>query len=146
MSVAPTDLAAALHVELPSALSLGQIVKARVLKHYEGGRYLVSLEGAVARVAAGQFTREGIALVRNQCFIEFCESAGDHETASLYRDIIQPDERHHHEAGRTLLGIHAGSYEAQNQARRAALRTIELAEEIQEMARLRAGIMRAPGC
>jgi hypothetical protein len=45
MSVAPTDLAAALHVELPSALSLGQIVKARVLKHYEGGRYLVSLEG-----------------------------------------------------------------------------------------------------
>ena len=28
----------------------------------------------------------------------------------------------------------------------AALRTIELAEEIQEMARLRAGIMRAPGC
>ena len=71
----------------------------------EGGysplfEYLVSLEGAVARVAAGQFTREGIALVRNQCFIEFCESAGDQETASLYRDIIQPDERHHHEAGR----------------------------------------------
>lgn len=45
MSVAPTDLAAALHVELPGPLSLGQIVKARVLKHYEGGRYLVSLEG-----------------------------------------------------------------------------------------------------
>src|SRR5262249_18542469 len=45
MSVTPTDVAAALHVELPSALGLGQIVKARVLKHYEGGRYLVSLEG-----------------------------------------------------------------------------------------------------
>jgi hypothetical protein len=29
----------------PSELSLGQIVKARVLRHFEGGRYLVSLEG-----------------------------------------------------------------------------------------------------
>jgi hypothetical protein len=46
MSISPTDVSAAgLHLELPSALSLGQIVKARVLKHYEGGRYLVSLEG-----------------------------------------------------------------------------------------------------
>ncbi|MFL6570755.1 MAG: hypothetical protein ACJ8G4_03290, partial [Burkholderiales bacterium] len=46
MSIAPSDLAAGgMHLELPSALSLGQIVKARVLKHYEGGRYLVSLEG-----------------------------------------------------------------------------------------------------
>jgi len=46
MSISPTDVAASsLHLELPSALSLGQIVKARVLKHYEGGRYLVSLEG-----------------------------------------------------------------------------------------------------
>ena len=108
--------------------------------------YLASLEGAAARVAAGQFTREGIALVRNQCFIEFCESAGDLETAALYRDTIQPDERHHHESGRALLEIYGGSHEAQNKARQAALRTIELAEEIQETARLRAGIMRAPGC
>ena len=49
MSIAPTDggtaAAAAFHVELPGALSLGQIVKARVLKHYDGSRYLVSLEG-----------------------------------------------------------------------------------------------------
>ncbi|MFL6566009.1 MAG: hypothetical protein ACJ8G5_13830, partial [Burkholderiales bacterium] len=46
MSIAPSDVAAGgMHLELPSALSLGQIVKARVLKHYEGGRYLVSLEG-----------------------------------------------------------------------------------------------------
>lgn len=45
MSIAPSNVAPGLHAELPSALSLGQIVKARVLKHYEGGRYLVSLEG-----------------------------------------------------------------------------------------------------
>jgi uncharacterized ferritin-like protein (DUF455 family) len=130
-------------------LSLG--VDANRIDPREGGysplfEYLRSLEGAAARVAAGQFTREGIALVRNQCFIEFCESAGDLETAALYRDIIQPDERHHHELGRALLAIYGATDETQNLARQAARRTIELAEEIQEMARLKAGIMRAPGC
>jgi hypothetical protein len=34
----------------------------------------------------------------------------------------------------------------QQVARDAARRTLELAEEIQEMARLKAGISRAPGC
>ena len=129
--------------------SLG--VHASSIDPREGGysqlfEYLRSLEGAAARVAAGQFTREGIALVRNQCFIEFCESAGDRETAALYRDTIQPDERHHHELGRALLAVYGVSDEAQKVARQAARRTIELAEEIQEMARLKAGIMRAPGC
>ena len=126
-------------------------VDAKGIDPREGGNsplfeYLKTVEGAAARVAAGQFTREGIALVRNQCFIEFCESAGDPETAALYRDTIQPDEQHHHELGRALLTIYGGNNEAQNQARQAARRTIELAEEIQEMARLKAGIMRAPGC
>jgi uncharacterized ferritin-like protein (DUF455 family) len=108
--------------------------------------YLRSLEGTAARIAAGQFTREGIALVRNQCFIEFCEAAGDRDTAALYRDTIQPDERHHHELGRRLLVRYAATEKEQTAARVAARRTRELAEEIQEMARLKAGIMRAPGC
>lgn len=117
----------------------------------EGGysplfEYLRSLEGTVARVAAGQFTREGIALVRNQCFIEFCEAKGDAETAALYRDVIQPDEQHHHQLGSTLLSRYALTEADQDQARRASQRTLEMAEEIQEMARLKAGISRAPGC
>jgi uncharacterized ferritin-like protein (DUF455 family) len=117
----------------------------------EGGysplfEYLRSLEGTAERIAAGQFTREGIALVRNQCFIEFCDAAADSETAALYRDVIQPDEEHHHQLGRSLLARYAGSEESQTAARRSARRTLELAEEIQEMARLKAGIMRAPGC
>jgi hypothetical protein len=57
----------------------------------------------VERVAAGQFTREAIAVVKNRQFIEFCERAGDKATATLYRDIIEPDERYHHELGRSLL-------------------------------------------
>ena len=108
--------------------------------------YLRALQSTVARVAAGQFTREGIALVRNECFIDFCEGLGDVETAALYRDVIQPDERQHHELGRRFLVLLAVSENEQQVARDAARRTLELAEEIQEMARLKAGISRAPGC
>jgi uncharacterized ferritin-like protein (DUF455 family) len=108
--------------------------------------YLRALQSTAARVAAGQFTREAIAVVRNQCFIEFCQSRGDQETAALYRDQIQPDERHHHELGRLLLARYAVTADEQNVAQQAARHTLELAEEIQEMARLKAGVSRAPGC
>lgn len=117
----------------------------------EGGysalyEYLRQLQSTTARVAAGQFTREGIALVRNQCFIEFCTSRGDEETARLYREIIQPDEQRHHEHGRELLARYAATDNEQQVSRQAARRTLELAEEIQETARLKTGISRAPGC
>ncbi len=126
-------------------------VDADLIDPREGGYsplfdYLRALQSTVARVAAGQFTREGIALVRNQCFIDFCENVGDLETAALYREIIQPDEKQHHELGRRLLVLYAGNENEQQVARQAARRTLELAEEIQEMGRLRAGISRAPGC
>ena len=63
-------------------------------------QYLDSLKTTVERVAAGQFTREAIAVVKNRQFIEFCDRAGDAATAALYRDVIEPDERFHHELGR----------------------------------------------
>lgn len=108
--------------------------------------YLASLSTTVERVAAGQFTREAIAVVRNDEFIRFCESRGDAATAALYREVIQPDERHHHELGRRLLLRLAVSDEAQAKARAAAQRTLALAEELQEIARMKAGVSRAPGC
>jgi hypothetical protein len=109
-------------------------------------QYLTTLETTVERVAAGQFTREALAVVRNEEFVRFCVSRGDETTASLYRDVIQPDERHHHELGRTLLGVLATTPAACESARRAAGRTLELAEELQEIARLKLGVSRAPGC
>jgi uncharacterized ferritin-like protein (DUF455 family) len=108
--------------------------------------YLATLETTVERVAAGQFTREALAVVRNEEFIRFCEAHGDEQTAGLYREIIQPDERHHHALGRRLLGRLATDEATQAKARAAARRTLELAEELQEIARLRTGISRAPGC
>jgi DNA-binding ferritin-like protein len=109
-------------------------------------QYLDTLTRVVERVAAGQFTREAIAVVKNRQFIEFCDHAGDRETAALYRDVIEPDERYHHQLGRTLLLRLATTAEAQAAAARAARRTLELAEELQRVALSTAGIHHAPGC
>ena len=108
--------------------------------------YLDTLTSTVERVAAGQFTREAIAVVKNRQFIEFCDRAGDRATATLYRDVIEPDERFHHQLGRTLLLRTAVGTEDQELARRAAARTLELAEELQAAALRTAGIHHAPGC
>ncbi|MBI2527008.1 MAG: ferritin-like domain-containing protein [Candidatus Rokubacteria bacterium] len=109
-------------------------------------RYLDTLGTTVERVAAGQFTREAIAVVKNRQFIEFCERAGDASTAALYREIIEPDERFHHELGRLLLLRFATTPEAQRAARQAAARTLALAEELQAAALRTTGIHHAPGC
>jgi len=109
-------------------------------------QYLDTLKSTVERVAAGQFTREAIAVVKNRQFIEFCEHAGDRETAAMYRDVIEPDERYHHELGRTLLLRLATTEEAQAAATAAARRTLELADELQKKALATAGIHHAPGC
>jgi uncharacterized ferritin-like protein (DUF455 family) len=109
-------------------------------------QYLDTLTTTVERVAAGQFTREAIAVVKNRQFIEFCEHAGDRETAAMYRDVIEPDERYHHELGRTLLRRLATTAESQAAAARAARRTLELADELQRKALATAGIHHAPGC
>ena len=109
-------------------------------------QYLDGLRTTVERVAAGQFTREAIAVVKNRQFIEFCEASGDEATARLYRDVIEPDEHHHHELGRRLLLRYATTPASQEAARHAATRTLELAEELQGVALRTGGIHHAPGC
>ena len=109
-------------------------------------QYLDTLRTTVERVAAGQFTREAIAVVKNRQFIEFCDRAGDKVTATLYRDVIEPDEHFHHLLGRALLLRFATTPDDQEAARRAAARTMSLAEEIQLAALKTAGIHHAPGC
>jgi 1,2-phenylacetyl-CoA epoxidase catalytic subunit len=108
--------------------------------------YLLALEGTVARIAAGQFTREALAVVRNTEFARFCRAKGDEATARLYEETIQPDELHHHELGRALLLKLATTDQAQRMAREASAKVLAIADELQEVARLKMGISRAPGC
>jgi uncharacterized ferritin-like protein (DUF455 family) len=108
--------------------------------------YLDTLTDPVERMAAGPFTREAIAVVKNQQFIEWCTARGHRATADLYRDIIQPDEAYHHRLGRDLLQRLATTPEAQERATQAATRTLELAEELQHLALTKMGVHHAPGC
>lgn len=108
--------------------------------------YLSALDDTVERVAAGQFTREAIAVVKNQQFIAWCEAQGHHTTAALYRDTIQQDEAYHQQLGQSLLLRLAHTPEAQTRARQAATRTLELAEELQHLALTKMGVHHAPGC
>jgi hypothetical protein len=109
-------------------------------------RYLKSLDTTAERLAAGPFAREALAKVRNDIFASFCEQRGDVETARLYREVITPDEAYHHELGRRLLPRYARTPEDQERARRAVARILQLAEELQEVARMKQGISSAPGC
>ncbi len=108
--------------------------------------YLKTLENTVERVAAGQFTREAIALIKNEQFIECCHEAGDSETARCYEEIIQPDETFHHQLGKKILEQYANTDALQFQARQAAQKTLELAEELQGIVFNKMGIHHAPGC
>ena len=99
MSISPTDVSpAGLHLELPSALSLGQIVKARVLKHYEGGRYLVSLEGrervvdSSVPLSTGELVRGRVVAVGDRIELQPLPPAVSEETfqAPLQGKVDEP--------------------------------------------------------
>jgi 1,2-phenylacetyl-CoA epoxidase catalytic subunit len=109
-------------------------------------RYLETLSTTVERVAAAQFCREAIGYKSNELFIAYCEAAGDRITAEMYRERIQPDEKHHHEWGKRLLAHLAVTSDQQEAARRAVLRTLELAEELRSLAAGRLLVETLPGC
>src|SRR5437667_1197931 len=107
---------------------------------------LSGFKTTVERIGAAQFTREALALKKNQQFIEFCEAGGDHETAKLYRDQIQPDEEWHVEFGLYVLEKYAGTPELQAQARKAVQAVLELAVKIQNKQLKEMKVSHAPGC
>jgi len=105
--------------------------------------YLTTLSDMVERIAATQFAREAIATVWNRQFIAFCERQGDATTARLYREVVQVDEEFHHELGKKLLARYATTPQQQARARAAVNRTLELAEEVQNLY-ARQGMRHAP--
>lgn len=117
----------------------------------EGGysplfQFLTSLTSTVERLAAGQFTREAIALRRNDMFIRYLRKVGDTETADIYDRIIQPDEGYHHELGKSMLLKYATTPGLQDAARQACRRTLEIAEKLRDGAIQKTGIYQIPGC
>lgn len=107
-------------------------------------QYVKGLKTTTERIAAGPFAREAIARVRNEQFIELCEQMGDSRTAALYRDIIQPEEIHHHELGRRVLERLCTTEELQHLAAQAARNTLAIADELQTLAERSTGMRSIP--
>jgi 1,2-phenylacetyl-CoA epoxidase catalytic subunit len=117
----------------------------------EGGygpmfQLLAGFRTTVERIGAAQFTRESLALKKNEQFMEFCEAAGDHATANLYRESIQPDEEWHVHLGRTVLEKYANTWALQTLARRAVEAVLDLAVKIQNKQLKEMKVSHAPGC
>ena len=107
-------------------------------------QYLRGLRTTVERIAAGPFTSEAIATVRNAQFVNFCRSVGDEGTARLYQDTIQPEEQHHHELGRRVLEKYATTPELQELAAAAVRNTLAIADELRNLAARTTGVHNIP--
>jgi rubrerythrin len=107
---------------------------------------LQKLPSTIERLAAGQFTREAIAVRRNAMFIRYLERNGHAEVARLYQDQIQPDESHHHQLGLRGLERLIDSPEKLALARQAMALTLSIASEMKKAAQQRTGVRSVPGC
>ena len=107
---------------------------------------LQGLQTTVERLSAGQFTREAIAVQRNELFIRYLEHHGHTALVRLYRDEIQPDETHHHQLGISGLCKLVTTPEAQEQARKAMNLTLSIADEMKKAAEKNLGLKTLPGC
>jgi Protein of unknown function (DUF455) len=107
---------------------------------------LRGFDSTVERLAGAHFTREALALKKNDQFIEFCERAGAQETADLYRKHIQPDEGWHVDIGHRFLQRYASSDEDQGKARRAIEAVLDLAVKVQRKQFQELKLSHAPGC
>ncbi len=106
--------------------------------------YLMTLRSTVERVAAAPFAREAIAEVRNEQFIALCDRLDDSATAQLYREIIQPEEVHHHRLGRMLLETYCIDEESQRLAATAMRSTLAIADELSTLAEKSTGMHSIP--
>ncbi len=108
--------------------------------------YLRTLGTTVERIAAALVTREAMGGRRNAQFLKFLEGVGQQEIAELYRAVINPDEESHHQTGCAVLARLAVTREAQESARRAAARLLEIADQARTVAMEKTGAPVIPGC
>jgi len=108
--------------------------------------YLRTLHTTVERIAAALVAREAMGGRRNAQFLKFLEAAGQKEIAQLYREIINPDEERHHRVGCEILSALAAAPPAQELARQAARRLLEIGDQARAAAMEKTGAPVVPGC
>ena len=109
-------------------------------------KYLRTLTSTAERIAAALVAREAMGGRRNVQFLAFLDRIGQRDLASLYRDVINPDEDLHHRSGCAVLAELASAPEAQQAARRAALGLLETGDRVRSNALQTTGAPVIPGC
>jgi len=108
--------------------------------------YLRTLSSTVERVAAALVAREAMGRRRNVQFLKFLEAIGQKDLGRLYRDVINPDEDKHHQAGCAVLAKLASMDALQEQARRACKRLLEIGDQARTATMEKTGAPVVPGC
>lgn len=108
--------------------------------------YLASLTTTVERIAGGLVALEAIAYGVNENFVAYCRAQGDLATVALYDDLIQPEERAHHELGKALLEKYAINEADRVTARTVIDKVIAIATATRAAAGAKLGIACFPGC
>jgi len=108
--------------------------------------YLRTLTTTPERIAAALVAREAMGGRRNVQFMAFLERIGQRDLATLYRDVVNPDEDRHHLSGCAVLAELANAPEAQQAARRAALGLLETGDRVRTNALQTTGAPVIPGC
>jgi hypothetical protein len=99
--------------------------------------FLRPLQTPEERASAGFVTGKALSIARLATLASFCEGKGDAESARLLGVDLLEEERRYYEDGKQMLVSAAGTEESQARARRAAFRTLELANETVEPLQLR---------
>ena len=97
------------------------------------------------RAVTGPYAREALAVMRNEVFLEHCQQIKDLATIEIYQ-TIQKDEAHHHQLGRTILSQLINSQLDFENAVKKINEVLTVVDEIQEMAVMKMGICKLPGC
>ena len=108
--------------------------------------FLRTLESTEERIAAALVAREAMGGRRNAQFLKFLDRAHIGEIARLYREVVNPDEERHHQSGCAVLARQAVSTEAQERARHAARRLLEIADRARDAFMQKTGCALMPGC
>ena len=108
--------------------------------------YLRTLTTTPERIAAALVAREAMGGRRNVQFMAFLDRIGQRDLATLYRDVVNPDEDRHHLSGCAVLAELANAPEAQQAARRAALGLLETGDRVRTNALQTTGAPVIPGC
>jgi hypothetical protein len=109
-------------------------------------KFLRTLMTTEERIAAALVAREAMGARRNRQFLVYLEAVGRHDMAQLYREVINPDEERHHRAGCELLARIAVTPEAQERARAAASRLLQIGDDVREAFLQGTGAGVVPGC